>query len=127
MRTFTIPETGRQYSTDDMFNRMSVVASVKCRWPLHPGYMHSFGMTENYFIIVEQPLSVSLSTAVMNRFRGDPLSNALKWFQDCPVSIELRETRPPPRRTCKDPRLISRMKNELKLIFFPNECTRNIS
>lgn len=49
-------------------------------------------MTEHYFVIVEQPLSVSLSSALVNRFKGNPLSNALKWFQDYPVSksIEIR-------------------------------------
>lgn len=86
-------ETGLQYSTDEMFSRISVVASIKCRWPLHPGYMHSFGITDNYFVIVEQPLSVSLSTALVNRFNGDPLSNALKWFQDSPVSITIHKIR----------------------------------
>lgn len=69
-----------------MFKQVHIVASVKCRWPFHPGYMHSFGMTERYFVIVEQPLSVSLSAVAMNRFKGDPLSSALKWFKDCPVS-----------------------------------------
>lgn len=85
-------ETGYQYSTDEMFGRMCIVASIKCRWPLHPGYMHSFGITEHYFVIVEQPLSISLSTAVVNRFKGDPLSSALKWFQNCPVSNNFRCT-----------------------------------
>lgn len=69
-----------------MFRQVRIVASIKCRWPLHPGYMHSFGMTEHYFVIVEQPLSVSLSTAMVNRFNREPLSNALKWFENYPVS-----------------------------------------
>lgn len=69
-----------------MFRQLHIVASIKCRWPLHPGYMHSFGMTEHYFIIVEQPLSISLYSAVVNKFKGNPLSNALRWFKDCPVS-----------------------------------------
>ncbi|VVC28941.1 Hypothetical protein CINCED_3A018818 [Cinara cedri] len=83
------PDTGHQFTTDEMFDRIRVVASIKCRWPLHPGYMHSFGVTDRYFIIVEQPLSVSLSAAVVNRFKGNPLSNSLKWFQDCPTLIHL--------------------------------------
>ncbi|XP_015369848.1 PREDICTED: carotenoid isomerooxygenase isoform X1 [Diuraphis noxia] len=82
-------ETGYQYSTDEMFGRVCIVATIKCRWPLHPGYMHSFGITEHYFVVVEQPLSISLSTVVVNRFKGDPLSSALKWFQDCPTLIHL--------------------------------------
>lgn len=69
-----------------MFEKIRIVASIKCRWPLHPGYMHSFGMTEHYFVIVEQPLSISITTALINRFKGDPMSNALKWFQEYPVN-----------------------------------------
>lgn len=69
-----------------MFRQVRIVASIKCRWPFHPGYMHSFGITEHYFVIVEQPLCISLPTVVVNRFNGDPLSNSLKWFQDYPVS-----------------------------------------
>ncbi|XP_025425910.1 carotenoid isomerooxygenase isoform X2 [Sipha flava] len=83
------PETGCQNSTDEMFRQICIVASIKCRWPLHPGYMHSFGMTEHYFVIVEQPLSVSLSSAILNKFKGNPLSSAFKWFQDCPTLIHL--------------------------------------
>ncbi|KAF0768060.1 carotenoid isomerooxygenase isoform X1 [Aphis craccivora] len=82
-------ESGYQYSTDEMFGRMCIVATIKCRWPLHPGYMHSFGITEHYFIVVEQPLSISLSTTMINRFKGDPMYSALKWFQDCPTLIYL--------------------------------------
>lgn len=70
-----------------MFRQIRVVASIKCRWPLHPGYMHTFGITKRYFVIVEQPLSISLSTVMVNRFKGEPLFNAFKWFQDFPVSI----------------------------------------
>ncbi|XP_026812151.1 carotenoid isomerooxygenase isoform X3 [Rhopalosiphum maidis] len=85
----TIFHSGYQYSTDEIFGQMCIVATIKCRWPLHPGYMHSFGITEHYFVVVEQPLSISLSTAMINRFKGNPISSALKWFQDCPTLIYL--------------------------------------
>lgn len=44
--------------------------------------MHTFGMTENYFIIVEQPLSVSMMKMVKARLLKKPLVSTLKWFQD---------------------------------------------
>ncbi|CAK1549423.1 unnamed protein product [Leptosia nina] len=44
----------------DMFAHAHVVGSLKPRWILHPAYMHSFGISDNYFIIVEQPLTISL-------------------------------------------------------------------
>jgi hypothetical protein len=36
------------------FDGGSVISSVPSRWMLEPGYMHSFAMTNNYFILVEQ-------------------------------------------------------------------------
>ena len=41
----------------DRFWMATEVARVKTRWLLNPGYMHSFAMTENYYVLVEQPLS----------------------------------------------------------------------
>ena len=36
----------------------TTVASVRSRWLLHPSYMHSFAVTDNYFVLVEQPMVV---------------------------------------------------------------------
>nr|XP_034826966.1 carotenoid isomerooxygenase-like [Maniola hyperantus] len=33
----------------NMFEKAEIVGSVKPRWKLNPAYMHSFGITENYF------------------------------------------------------------------------------
>ncbi|KAK5649039.1 hypothetical protein RI129_003931 [Pyrocoelia pectoralis] len=43
-----------------MFERARVVATIPARWRLHPSYMHSFGITKNYFVIVEQPLTLAV-------------------------------------------------------------------
>lgn len=44
--------------------------------------MHTFGLTENYFIIVEQPLSISMLESLKTRVLRKPLASMLKWFQD---------------------------------------------
>lgn len=64
------------------FNNAHIVASIPARWSLHPSYMHTFGMTENYFIIVEQPLGISMMESVKARVLQKPLVSTLKWFQD---------------------------------------------
>ncbi|GBO98472.1 Carotenoid isomerooxygenase [Eumeta japonica] len=66
----------------DMFSRAHVVASVKPRWPLHPAYMHTFGITENYFVIVEQPLAVSICGTVRAQLANEPLSTSLRWYPE---------------------------------------------
>uniref|UniRef100_A0A182JI63 Uncharacterized protein n=1 Tax=Anopheles atroparvus TaxID=41427 RepID=A0A182JI63_ANOAO len=63
-----------------MFENARIVASVPARWKFHPGYMHTFGITENYFVVVEQPLSVSVPTMVVSQLRNRPMAAALKWF-----------------------------------------------
>lgn len=58
---------------------------VAARWPLHPGYMHSFGATCAHFVLVEQPLSVSVPAMVRGQLSGEPLAASLRWFADQPV------------------------------------------
>ncbi|XP_047508976.1 carotenoid isomerooxygenase-like isoform X2 [Pieris napi] len=66
----------------DMFANAEVVGSIKPRWSFHPAYMHTFGITENYYIIVEQPLTISLMLMARNQLINQPLVSSLKWFQD---------------------------------------------
>lgn len=40
------------------------------------------GITENYFVIVEQPMAVSVTALVKSQFMNLPMSTALKWFED---------------------------------------------
>ena len=56
------------------FDGGQLMARIKCRWMLEPGYMHSFAITENYFILIEQPMTVHAPTlAKGTNFRGQPL------------------------------------------------------
>lgn len=66
----------------NQFNNVHVVASLPARWSIHPSYMHTFGVTENYFVIVEQPLSVSMLESLKMRTLKRPLASTLKWFKD---------------------------------------------
>ncbi|ALC46793.1 ninaB [Drosophila busckii] len=74
-----------------MFEDAHVVATLPCRWKLHPGYMHTFGLTEHYFIIVEQPLSVSLTEYIKTQLYSQNLSACLKWYEDKPTLFHLVE------------------------------------
>ncbi|KAE8742800.1 hypothetical protein FOCC_FOCC011658 [Frankliniella occidentalis] len=62
---------------------------VAARWPLHPGYMHSFGATASHFVLVEQPLSVSVPAMVRGQLSGDPLAASLRWFPEHPTLLHL--------------------------------------
>ncbi|XP_039306523.1 carotenoid isomerooxygenase isoform X2 [Solenopsis invicta] len=64
-----------------MFDQAKIVASVPSRWLLNPSYMHTFGITENFFIIVEQPLSISFAKMATSLFKQKPMMNSFKWHE----------------------------------------------
>ncbi|KZC05840.1 Beta,beta-carotene 9',10'-oxygenase [Dufourea novaeangliae] len=72
-----------------MFDQASIVASVPSRWLLNPSYMHTFGITENYFVIIEQPLAVSFTTLMSCKVTQQPMCAALKWHENENTLIHL--------------------------------------
>lgn len=72
---FKVPavEHGKTQANSDWtqpLKNAEIMATVPCRTLLTPSYYHSFGMTENYFIFIEQPLKldiVKMATAYMRR------------------------------------------------------------
>ena len=58
-----------QFSPDSeaAFEGGQLMAKVRSRWLMEPGYMHSFAVTENYFILIEQPLTVHAPTLAKGR------------------------------------------------------------
>ena len=67
-------------SDGDLLGTGSVVASVRSRWLLRPSYMHSFAVTEHYFVLVEQPMVVSVPAMAGAHLAGRPMITALKWM-----------------------------------------------
>ncbi|GAB1862600.1 Beta,beta-carotene 15,15'-monooxygenase [Camponotus japonicus] len=65
-----------------MFDQATIVASVPSRWLLNPSYMHSFGITDNYFIIVEQPLAISFIGMMFTHLKKEPMVNCIKWHEN---------------------------------------------
>ncbi|XP_047468958.1 carotenoid-cleaving dioxygenase, mitochondrial-like [Penaeus chinensis] len=62
------------------FEQASVVASIPCQWKMRPCYYHSFSITDNYFILVEQPLGVSVPKLLVNHYRGKSFMQAMDWI-----------------------------------------------
>lgn len=72
-----------------MFEEAHIVGRMPARWKMHPSYMHTFGITENYFVIVEQPLVISVPSILKNKLTNKPLVSALKWFPERHTQINL--------------------------------------
>ena len=37
--------------------------------------LFSFGMTENYFVFLEQPMYINVMRVLLNKLRGQPMAN----------------------------------------------------
>ncbi|XP_056157163.1 beta,beta-carotene 15,15'-dioxygenase [Lampris incognitus] len=62
--------------------KVKQVCSIPFRSILFPGYFHSFGMTENYIIFVEQPFKLDILKLATAYFRGVNWGNCLKYDED---------------------------------------------
>ncbi|XP_059622875.1 carotenoid isomerooxygenase-like [Phlebotomus argentipes] len=59
-----------------------IVASMPVSSMLNPCYMHTFGMTENFFVLVEQPLFMPVTQMSKAIWNDDPLIDTLCWNGD---------------------------------------------
>ncbi|RWS08685.1 beta:beta-carotene 9' [Dinothrombium tinctorium] len=64
------------------FQQGSVVANIPAYRPFNPSYYHSFCLTENFFVFIEQALVLSVSTAITQHFFGGSNSNIFKWIPE---------------------------------------------
>ncbi|KAI4490947.1 hypothetical protein M0802_010621 [Mischocyttarus mexicanus] len=78
---FVADENGEEKELS-MFDQAIIVATCPSRWLINPSYMHTFGITENYFIIIEQPLSVSLLSMMACQIKQEAMIGCMKWYED---------------------------------------------
>ncbi|XP_029922436.1 beta,beta-carotene 15,15'-dioxygenase [Myripristis murdjan] len=62
--------------------KVQQVCSVPFRSLLFPSYFHSFGMTENYIVFVEQPFKLDIVRLATAYFRGVNWGSCLKYDKD---------------------------------------------
>ncbi|XP_053779944.1 carotenoid-cleaving dioxygenase, mitochondrial isoform X1 [Desmodus rotundus] len=63
----------------DTIQGAEVICSIASAESLKPSYYHSFGMTKNYIIFIEQPLKMNLRKIVTSKIRGKPFSDGIRW------------------------------------------------
>ncbi|KAK3533663.1 hypothetical protein QTP70_024016, partial [Hemibagrus guttatus] len=94
---FKVPavEHGKTQAVNDWtpaLKNAEIMATVPCRSLLTPSYYHSFGMTENYFIFIEQPLKLDISKMATAYMRRVSWASCMK-FQREDVLIHLIDRR----------------------------------
>ena len=80
--TFTIITTGQ----DEFCEKAEVVAQVLPRWKHHPSYIHTFGITPNYIIFIEQGMVFSMWKIMAAFILKTPFSDAVQHYPEYPVS-----------------------------------------
>uniref|UniRef100_H0VFN5 Carotenoid-cleaving dioxygenase, mitochondrial n=1 Tax=Cavia porcellus TaxID=10141 RepID=H0VFN5_CAVPO len=56
-----------------------VICSIAPTERMKPSYYHSFGMTKNYIIFIEQPLKINLWKIITSKIRGKAFSDGISW------------------------------------------------
>uniref|UniRef100_A0A8C5UV22 Carotenoid-cleaving dioxygenase, mitochondrial n=1 Tax=Microcebus murinus TaxID=30608 RepID=A0A8C5UV22_MICMU len=56
-----------------------VICSITSAERMKPSYFHSFGMTRNYIIFIEQPLKMNMWKIVTSKIRGKAISDGINW------------------------------------------------
>ncbi|XP_065117638.1 beta,beta-carotene 15,15'-dioxygenase [Paramisgurnus dabryanus] len=68
---------------------VEVVCTVPCRSLLTPSYYHSFGMTDNYFIFIEQPLKLDILKMATAYLRKVSWASCMKFHPEESTLIHL--------------------------------------
>uniref|UniRef100_H0YPV0 Carotenoid-cleaving dioxygenase, mitochondrial n=1 Tax=Taeniopygia guttata TaxID=59729 RepID=H0YPV0_TAEGU len=63
----------------DTLEGAKVLCSIPPRDRAKPSYYHSFGMTENYIIFIEQPLKLNLLKIITSKIRGKTIYDGINW------------------------------------------------
>ncbi|KAG8434465.1 hypothetical protein GDO86_012732, partial [Hymenochirus boettgeri] len=69
----------KNHTTEDKLQGVEIVCSIPAKSTLKPSYYHSFGMTENYIIFVEQPLTINILKILTSKMSGASIADALSW------------------------------------------------
>ncbi|XP_016060839.1 PREDICTED: beta,beta-carotene 9',10'-oxygenase isoform X2 [Miniopterus natalensis] len=67
----------------DTIHGAQVICSIASAERLKPSYYHSFGMTENYIIFIEQPLKMNLWKILTCKIQGKAISDGISWEPQC--------------------------------------------
>ena len=84
-RTMFFPSPDKEHKKPAL-RKVKQVCNIPFRSTLFPSYFHSFGMTENYIIFVEQPFKLDIVRLATAIFRSVNWASCLKYDKEDIVS-----------------------------------------
>ncbi|CAL4115505.1 unnamed protein product, partial [Meganyctiphanes norvegica] len=82
-----------KFQAGENLKKAKVVASISSRWRMSPAYIHSLGMTENYVIVLEQPMACSVAEMTSNIVKNAAFIEGLQWHASEPVLFHVIDRR----------------------------------
>nr|XP_042708066.1 beta,beta-carotene 15,15'-dioxygenase isoform X3 [Chrysemys picta bellii] len=82
----SVPENEKKKSC---LKHLEVLCSIPSQSLLHPSYYHSFGVTENYIIFIEQPFKLDILKLATAYFRGVNWASCLSFHKEDKTWIHL--------------------------------------
>lgn len=79
---FKVPSTVADQDKKSPLKSAEVLCSIPAHHLLSPSYYHSFGMTENYIIFIEQPLKLEIVKLATAYFRGVNWASCISFHSD---------------------------------------------
>ncbi|XP_067670849.1 carotenoid-cleaving dioxygenase, mitochondrial-like [Haliotis asinina] len=61
------------------YSQSKLVASVTAEHSMHPSYFHSFGMTDNYYVFVEQPMLINVWKILAAMVKKHHMLQCIQW------------------------------------------------
>ncbi|CAF0916761.1 unnamed protein product [Adineta ricciae] len=86
---FEFPGGSESNMEENLMQKCRVLTKIPCRWSFNPSYMHTFAVTENYFVLIEQSLCISLARVLQLTITHGPLTDAFAWYGNEPVRFRL--------------------------------------
>ncbi|XP_064634384.1 carotenoid-cleaving dioxygenase, mitochondrial-like isoform X2 [Lineus longissimus] len=84
-KVIAVPPSAAGNNAEKPLDGAKVVASIPARWKWNPGYMHSFCMSENYFILIEQPLCMNVPRIMTHKLLHVPIATCMQWHEGYPT------------------------------------------
>ncbi|XP_029029081.1 carotenoid-cleaving dioxygenase, mitochondrial isoform X2 [Betta splendens] len=77
----------------DTLQGASILCSIVPAKKSHPSYYHSFAMSENYVVFIEQPIKMDLLKIVTSKLRGRALGEGVYWDPTQETVLHLADKR----------------------------------
>ncbi|XP_037081171.1 beta,beta-carotene 9',10'-oxygenase-like [Pollicipes pollicipes] len=71
----------------EAFGAAKCLLSMSSSWTTAYSYYHSFGLTENYIVLLEQPLVMVLSKVMSMVVKGNSLKDCMEWHPEYNVKL----------------------------------------